>query len=147
MEDLIYILLGIVWVVFSVINSAKKKQVKGTTEMPKSDLEEIFGEFFPKKVNPQRFDDEPEMVYETLEGPSAEKLDDEPQPISPFEAYAGEWEEEDEPSLEEMERAQPAFAFFETEEQQRQKPNLQLLQPIDLRQAIIYQTILQRPDF
>lgn len=140
MEDLIYILLGIVWVVFSVIKGVKKNQTPHTTERPKSELEEIFGEFFPNVK-------EQEPAYETLEETTPEYFEEEAKPASIFDAYSGEMDQVDIVSLEDEEIISPIFTHEENKEKKEYKEHFEHIPSFNLRQAIIYQTVLQRPEY
>jgi hypothetical protein len=140
MEDLIYILLGLAWVVFSVIKGVKKNQTPHTTERPKSELEEIFGEFFPSSK-----EEEPE--YDTLEDNSPEYLEEEVKPASIFDAYSGEMNEVEITSLEDAEISGVTFIHEEIKEKVENNERFEHIPSFNLRQAIIYQTVLQRPEY
>jgi hypothetical protein len=142
MEDVIYILLAVAWVVFSVVKGAKKKTATQTTQRPKTELEEIFGEFFPKPV-------EPEPVYESLEDIQPEYIEEVEQSDEYYSQYVGILEEDpihldDDFAQNNQDKSDP-LAHTIKPERERQQFNFH--STFDLRKAMIYQILLQRPDY
>ncbi|MBU2557154.1 MAG: hypothetical protein KJ578_05165 [Bacteroidetes bacterium] len=140
MEDLIYILIGVIWLVFSVIKGTQKKNppsINDAEEHDESDhrgfediMAEILGKQNPREEKPNieeyKSEQEPEeeqvgMAYQSLEDLYMKER------LKNREANLGL----DEPEKE----------ILEPETIKRNKPRPQF----DLRKAIIYQTILERP--
>lgn len=155
MEDVIYIILGLVWVVFSVINANKKKQQPASPGRPKSELEEIFGELFPKPDKNVRNDESIPYEEYTAEQdfPAAEESTQETlQPLGAYDAFTGEWNDEAANPVEVIEEEKPAFTLSASEKHEQDAPKNEHLYndavfPLDLRKAVIYQAILQRPEY
>lgn len=142
MEDVIYILLAVAWVAFSIVKGAKKKTTTQTTQRPKSELEEIFGEFFPKQV-------EPEPAYESLEDIQPEYFEEVEQSDEYYSQYVGILDEEpisleDEFDYNDQDKLEP-LAHNNKPEKEHQHFNFH--STFDLRKAMIYQILLQRPDY
>lgn len=139
MEDVIYILLAVAWVVFSVVKGSKKKDLTPTTTRPKSQLEEIFGDFFPHPV-------EPEVEYESLE-------DIQPEEVEPFNEFDEKYKkymgilDQETTSLEEGFYEHKMEALDQNREQQNEYDHGNFRSAFNLRQAMIYQVLLQRPDY
>lgn len=150
MEDFIYVLLGLIWLVFSVMNAKKKKQTPAPNTLPKSELEEILEEFFPpKKSSPtaQPYVDEDETVLETIPADESFQALETTQPLGAFNAYSGEWvDEEDAVSVEELPGISALEAANAPNTTHHQWP-VDAAHPFDLRKAVMYQAILQRPHF
>ncbi|GAB1418856.1 hypothetical protein MASR2M12_16210 [Bacteroidales bacterium] len=155
MEDLIYVLLAIVWLLFSVANAKKKKQQAAPTTLPKNPLEDLFDEFLPKvpSITPDERENQSGTPYpaETImaENTSLETL----QPIGPYDAYTGEWKAESltnyDPTniLSQLSFTPQPDEETEIGEKEKHSPQQRKLAGFNLRNAIVYQTILQRPDF
>lgn len=155
MEDVIYIILGLVWVVFSVINANKKKQQSATPGRPKSELEEIFGELFPKPEKNVRNDESIPYEEYTAEQdfPAAEESTQETlQPLGAYDAFTGEWNDEAANPVEVIEEEIQAVTLSTSDKQEQDVAKYEHFHndavfPLDLRKAVIYQAILQRPEY
>ncbi len=155
MEDVIYIILGLVWVVFSVINANKKKQQPASPGRPKNELEEIFGELFPKPdKNVTNTESIPYEEYSAEQDfPSAEESTQETlQPLGAYDAFTGEWNDEAANPVEVIEAEKPTVTLSTTDKQEQDAAKYEHFHndavfPLDLRKAIIYQAILQRPEY
>ncbi len=155
MEDVIYIILGLVWVVFSVINANKKKQQPATPGRPKNELEEIFGELFPKPEKNVRNDESIPYEEYTAEQdfPAAEESTQETlQPLGAYDAFTGEWNDEAANPVEVIEEEIQAVTLSTSDKQEQDVAKYEHFHndavfPLDLRKAVIYQAILQRPEY
>ncbi len=155
MEDVIYIILGLVWVVFSVINANKKKQQPASPGRPKSELEEIFGELFPKPgKNVTNTESIPYEEYSAEQDfPSAEESTQETlQPLGAYDAFTGEWNDEAANPVEVIEAEKPTVTLSTSDKHEQDAAKYEHFHndavfPLDLRKAIIYQAILQRPEY
>lgn len=139
MEDVIYILLAVAWVVFSVVKGSKKKDPTPTTQRPKSQLEELFGDFFPQPA-------EPEVEYESLE-------DIQPEIVEPFSEFDEKYKKY--MGILDQETTTVEEDFYDRKIEPRSANGLSEIEnqhqdfrsAFNLRQAMIYQVLLQRPDY
>lgn len=147
MEDYIYILVGIIWVVFSIIKGrqqnkpSKQSEDHSPTPGKKSSLEEFLEEFLP----PER---QPETIYESYDDDVVNRHEEVPLENTEYQAYSGIFEDnfnDEAQSLEEIDYSpKMSLTSFENDEEaftEDQAPNRF---HFDLRQAVIYNTILSR---
>lgn len=164
MEDFIYILLGIVWVVFSIIKGTQKKKqaqyedLDDTTPERGGGLEEWLEEFLPPSPKPAKveetyypsFDDDA-TAYDHEENATAfEAFEHEGAPdAASYKFYDGTLEDiaPEIVSLEEMDDL--SHMLYKTDEDQSKESSSRNTsswhENFSLRNAIIYQAILERP--
>ncbi len=153
MEDLIYVLLVVVWLIFSVANAKKKKQQQAApTNLPKNPFEDILEEFLPKnpKVESQDYDLDYQVVSPVeTSNPSPESLET-LRPMGAYDAFTGEWKVDS--FIEDYDSYFQQGSEIGSKEQNDENPIVEikgahpLRSRFNLRQAIVYQSILQRPD-
>jgi hypothetical protein len=157
MDDLIYILIGVIWIVFSIIKGTQKntKTPAGSTPNTppgnKSTFEEMLEEWLPQMTEARRYeeddyDNQPEVPVISSEDSSVYK--------SAYEPLVNKYEEFDYDveiiSLEELDEIQPSLSNYERYEQKEDASvgnfeQINLSESFDLRKAVIYSTILERP--
>lgn len=145
MDDVIYILIAIAWVAFSIYNANQKKKQKLAREAqasgpqpseaapkPRSILEEILmGEEMPEYHAEEEHEEiKPELVPEY-------KAAMEYQQEIQARALRAEQQLQVSNNLSTMDESTPVPLYGET--------NIGLLKLFDLRQAVIYSIILERP--
>lgn len=147
MEDYIYIVIGIIWIVFSIVKAKQKNQpregIEGEEHLPrkKSSLEELFEEIMPPSLKE-------EVVYESYD----DIVEEETYAIPGYEAYSGmvenETNNENIISLEEMDDPRPLLYNNNEDEKYHSwspSPLLKDMVFFDLRKAVLYSAILERP--
>ncbi|PKP52063.1 MAG: hypothetical protein CVT92_10700 [Bacteroidetes bacterium HGW-Bacteroidetes-1] len=147
MEDYIYIVIGIIWIVFSIVKAKQKNRpregMEDEEQLPrkKSSLEELFEEIMPSSLKE-------EVVYESYD----DIVEEEAYSIPGYEAYSGMVENETHNekiiSLEEMD--DPRHLLHNTVEDEKYhswspSPILKDMDFFDLRKAVLYSAILERP--
>lgn len=154
MEDYFYIIVGILWVVFSVIKASRKNKPVDTREtddeeLPESrpsSLEDILGEFLePDKYNRQA---KPISEFEFVDEPVI-SLEEQFIQTNQYNQYTGVIGDEAKSiletnqSLEDDETPQALTNKHITDTDLTIQENRETL--FDLRKAVVYQAILQRP--
>lgn len=157
MDDLIYILIGIIWIVFSIIKGTQKNPKTPTGSNPnpspgnKSTFEEMLEEWLPQMTEAHRdveeeYDNQSEVPVFSAEDSSVYK--------SAYEPLVNKYKEFDYDveiiSLEELDEIQPSLSSYERYEQKEDASTgnfeqINLSESFDLRKAVIYSTILERP--
>ncbi|MDD4372334.1 MAG: hypothetical protein PHG67_00295 [Bacteroidales bacterium] len=142
MEDFIYILIGVIWLVFSVIKGSQKRKTQeqsrqtGNTQKKERSFEDILSEMLGEVPEPQTvFQEvsEQESTTEIVEaevGEAYQSLED---------LYLIDQKEQLE--KEEMSIDNSVKRVIEPQAIKKNKGR----EPFDLRRAIIYQAILERP--
>ena len=152
MEDLIYVLLALLWIVFSIIKGRQKQTSKPSAESqprPKTSWEQMLEELLPPEA-----EDNEEYIPETpaYETTAPTQQAGTRQYVSPYEAYKtfDFQAEETTPeiiSLEESEDTSPLFSVplmaGDLTQSQGYHYDPKLL--VELRRAIVYNAILERP--
>jgi hypothetical protein len=150
MEDYIYIIIGIIWIVFSVIKGSQKNKKIHTTDYEedipekRSALEEFLEELLPpmekKEVTYESYDDE--AIAELSEAIPEKYM-----------AYSGmNWEEyshDEDKSVQVKKHSRPLISKSEDEdtvEASDDESSYSITwEAFDLRKAVIFSTILERP--
>lgn len=156
MEDYFYIVVGILWIVFSVVKATRnKRQLTGQPPQKQADqpgsrsiLEDVLNDLLevekrkPVVVNETTQEVMPETDYTSLE---------ENPPL--YGQYSGVLEETSQPvleseySMEEDKTPQPLTQTYFTEKEEAIQDDWYELRKahFDLKKAVIYSAILQRP--
>ena len=161
MEDFIYILLGIVWVVFSIIKGTQKKkspQFEDTDDTAPNrggGLEEWLEEFLPPASKPVKAEEtyypsyDDDVTAYNHEENTAAIIDEGAPDAASYKFYDGTLEDiaPEIVSLEEMDDL--SHLLYKNEEDQLNESSalntLNWHENFSLRNAIIYQAILERP--
>ncbi len=150
MEDYIYIIIGIIWIVFSVIKgSQKNKKIHDTDyeeDIPekRSALEEFLEELLPPM-------EKKEVAYESYDDEAIAELSE--AIPEKYMAYSGmNWEEynHEEDNAGHVKKQSSPLIFnpedeINIESFDDESRNYKTWEAFDLRQAVIYSTILERP--
>ncbi|MBW7847855.1 MAG: hypothetical protein H3C41_07230 [Bacteroidales bacterium] len=152
MEDLIYVLLAIIWLLFSVANAKKKKQQAAPTKLPKNPLDDLLDEFLPKAPTAHSTEIESQNIDTLSDEESFTETLETTQPLGDYDIFSGEWKT-DTPLEEDANNLSPQLSFLPDQDTETtlnivEEPHRRLpfLSRFNLREAIVYQTILQRPD-
>ena len=168
MEDLIYIIIGVLWLVFTFYTASKKKKQKQqeqanpsqSSQKPpgKNILEELFGktELFEEKAKPVHPYSSTEVVFDDFESESFENSDSvtfedeyEDKGISSIETVGNKYySEADKVSFQELVKQAQSHRISETDSMdfhiEDHKDKI-IKKDFNLRKALIYQAILERP--
>ncbi|MDP2236834.1 MAG: hypothetical protein Q8J88_10405 [Bacteroidales bacterium] len=150
MEDYIYIIIGIIWIVFSVIKgSQKNKKIHDTDyeeDIPekRSALEEFLEELLPPM-------EKKEVAYESYDDETIAELSE--AIPEKYMAYSGmNWEEynHEEDNAGHVKKQSSALITKSEDKEnyeafEDESRNYKTWEAFDLRQAVIYSTILERP--
>jgi hypothetical protein len=159
MEDYIYILIGILWIVFSVIKANKKAQ---------RPVEEIEDEYEYEESPAQERSTFDELLEEFLGEKTFEKKEDPPRPVPPIigneaDTFTPEIEKYEEflddsvqdianmgEPIYELDGTEDAMVMEDAESNDGMYFNqpahiLKMKKDFDLRQAIVYNAIIDRP--
>lgn len=151
MEDLIYVLLALLWIVFSVVKARQKPTAKPTAESqprPKTSWEQMLEELLP----PEAEEEEYSTDAPAYEAPAPAEVAGSGQYVSPYEAYnTFDFQAENTIpeiiSLEDTDGVSPVFAESgmkgDLTQDQGYHYDPKLL--AELRRAIVYNAILERP--
>ncbi len=168
MEDLIYIIIGLLWLVFTFYTSSKKRKQKQQEKTRPSQtsqesqeqniLEELFGktEIYKQKADPLHPYSDNELIYESSEFESVDSEDSvtfedeyENKGISSVETVGNRYySDADKTSYQELvKRAQShRIDNIETEDLYNEEPDDNIIKKdFNIRKAVIYQAILERP--
>ncbi|HMM11215.1 MAG TPA: hypothetical protein PKE03_03880 [Bacteroidales bacterium] len=152
MEDLIYVLIALLWIVFSVVKSRPKQVVKPAADdepRQKTPWEQMLEELIP--AGNEEDDEENPPVKTQLETPIPAEYTPEKPAVSPFGHYntfdyQGENTIQEIISLEDdiaatSTLAQSSIGDFDRSKSHQYNPALL----VELRRAIVYNAILERP--
>lgn len=153
MEDLIYILIALLWVVFSAVKTRQKQTTNPVDEEDppqRTTWEQMLEELLPPEPLPEEPDDKPiETAYEVPKSPT-------PAPeetyVSPYMAYASldhklESTFSEPVSLEDTDELQPLLAgrYNTSRNHDTNESTYNPALVAELRKAIVYNAILNRP--
>lgn len=151
MEDLIYVLLALLWIVFSVVKARQNPTAKPTAESqprPKTSWEQMLEELLP----PEAEDEEYSTDAPVYEAPSTAEVAGSGQYVSPYEAYnTFDFQTENAVpeiiSLEDTDDVSPLFseAGMKGDLTQAQGHHYDPKLLVELRRAVVYSAILERP--
>jgi hypothetical protein len=152
MEDLIYVLLALLWIVFSVVKARQKQSPKPAADEqtpPKTSWEQMLEELLP----PETEEEENYPSPPELDAPKTSETITGEQYVSPYRAYAmTDYQPEENTipeivSLEDIDGTNSLLSGhalsteFAYESSQRYNPALL----IELRRAVVYTAVLERP--
>jgi len=157
MEDLIYILIGVIWIVFSIIKGTQKnaKKPAGTTQSKpsekKSTLEEMLEEWLPPMPEP-KYEAEEEIEYEG--DYPAYSYEESPAYESSYDFHSDNYDEIEYEteivSLEELDEIKPSLVAGNSNDADlaaidHNHETFAEVETFNLRKAVIYNAILERP--
>ncbi|MBG0781032.1 MAG: hypothetical protein H0S84_02055 [Bacteroidales bacterium] len=144
MEDFIYILIGIIWLVFSVVKSNQKKKAAMTQNQQISEPQEAKDISFEDTIA-EMFAEEPETVFQEV-GEQESTIDmetSEPEVGMAYQSLEELYLKEQEEQIRKGEITKENSVKNRIEPETLEKTLDH--HPFDLRRAIIYQAILERP--
>jgi hypothetical protein len=144
MEDFIYILIGIIWLVFSVVKGNQKKKAAMTQNQQSNNPQEAKDRSF-EDILSEMFGEEPETVFQKV-GEQESTIDmetSEPEVGMAYQSLEELFlkEQEEQISKGEIVKENSVKSRIEPETLEKSLDH----QPFDLRRAIIYQAVLERP--
>lgn len=151
-EDFLYVIAGIIWIAFSYYNAKKKKQAKkapAPASKKKSIIESLFDEIGPKDEHVDSPYYEPEQeIYE-----KSHEVDNEPAPaIEPEKVFSyDDFYEEGNynpiPDVIEKKSSLPINKISDKNYMTKRSSIKKRNKKINLRKAVIYSEILNKPKF
>lgn len=144
MEDFIYVLIGIIWLVFSVVKGNQKKKAAMTQNQQTKEPKEAKDRSFEDIIS-EMFGEEPETVFQKV-GEQESTIDmetSEPEVGMAYQSLEEIFlkEQEEQISKGEITKENSVKNRIEPETLEKTLDH----QPFDLRRAIIYQAVLERP--
>ena len=153
-EDYLYILIGLVWVIFSFYNAKRKKMAKEnkTANTEKSSiLDSILDEIGVKTENEYNYNDpfeehEQINIIKENKSPQVEILSSEPEAVFSYEDYYEESNYNAPTNVIDKKRSK-AFESTSTITGSKNLKLVKKVRKIDLRKAVIYSEILKKQYF
>ncbi len=150
-EDFLYIIIGLLWIVFSFYN-AKKKKNKKNEPAPKSEkksiLESLINEIGIQDNQPEPSLYKPSESVDHIEDEPASELVEESEPVFSYDDY---YEESNYNSPNDVIEKKPLLPINKIEDKnyriKKASYNKSSRKNIDLRKAVIYSEILKKVYF
>ncbi len=151
-EDFLYIIAGIIWIAFSFYNAKKKKQAKKAappTSKKKSILESLFDEIGQKSEQKDSTYYEPEQdIYEKSPEVDSEHMPaNEPEKVFSYDDFYEEGNYNPIPDVIERKSSSPIKNISTTNYKIKRSSVNKRNKKINLKKAVIYSEILNKPKF
>lgn len=150
-EDFLYIIIGLVWIIFSFYKAKKKKQEKETQDQTREDeslVESILSEMGLQDEKEEQPYIEPSHDTFELEPEVSPATDEEHEEVFSYDDY---YEESNYSSIDDVIERKPVEPIKKIDEaykiSDRTLSNMKIKKNINLRKAIIYSEILKKVYF